>query len=108
MASRGRILRATPGRVNPRSGKFTALKGRARKARNIMAGFHDEEGVFHPIRASSDYDPGRAGEGSRKGKKRKPAAAKKKAAPKKRAKARPAAKRAKPKKRPAAKKARRR
>jgi hypothetical protein len=35
-------------------------------SRNIMAGFYDEEGIFHPIRASADYDPSRVGEGPRK------------------------------------------
>lgn len=34
--------------------------------RNIMAGFHDEEGIFHPIRASADYDSSRVGEISRR------------------------------------------
>ncbi|MGA2475577.1 MAG: hypothetical protein ABSF73_03045 [Terriglobia bacterium] len=34
--------------------------------RNIIAGFHDATG-FHPIRASADYSPGRAGEKFRSG-----------------------------------------
>lgn len=42
-----------------------------RKARNIMAGFYDEDGEFHPIRASSDYDPSRAGDSRPKRTKRK-------------------------------------
>lgn len=33
-----------------------------RRVRNIAAGFMDEEGIFHPIRASHDYKPSRAGE----------------------------------------------
>jgi hypothetical protein len=35
-------------------------------SKNIKAGFYDQEGIFHPIRASSDYDQARAGEGPRK------------------------------------------
>lgn len=55
-------------------GTFTAY-GKSRKAairngrrilKNITAGFYDEEGEFHPIRASRDYDPGRVGEGRKK------------------------------------------
>jgi hypothetical protein len=46
------------------------------KRRNVAAGFYDEDGYFHPIRASFDYSGSRAGD--------KP---KKKAAKKKRAKA---------------------
>ena len=30
--------------------------------RNIAAGYHDEDGYFHPIRASYDYDGKRAGD----------------------------------------------
>lgn len=30
--------------------------------RNITAGFYDEDGIFHPIRASRDYDSARAGD----------------------------------------------
>lgn len=37
-------------------------KGYFRKTRNIKAGFYDEDGEFHPIRASSDYSPTRAGD----------------------------------------------
>ena len=33
-----------------------------RKKRNVAAGFFDEDGYFHPIRASYDYSPGRVGE----------------------------------------------
>lgn len=35
---------------------------------NVAAGFYDEDGYFHPIRASYDYSPKRAGEGRKKGK----------------------------------------
>lgn len=45
---------------------------------NIAAGFHDEEGIFHPIRSSFDYDPSRVGEVTRAKKKKKRPAAKKK------------------------------
>jgi hypothetical protein len=31
---------------------------------NVMAGFYDEDGQFHPIRAAKDYSRSRAGEGS--------------------------------------------
>jgi hypothetical protein len=31
---------------------------------NVMVGFYDEDGQFHPIRASADYSRRRAGEGS--------------------------------------------
>lgn len=30
--------------------------------KNIAAGFYDEDGYFHPIRASYDYSPKRAGD----------------------------------------------
>jgi hypothetical protein len=33
---------------------------------NVAAGFVDEEGIFHPIRASYDYDRGRGGDAKRK------------------------------------------
>ena len=36
-------------------------RGRRRR-RNVAAGFYDEEGIFHPIRASFDYSRSRAGE----------------------------------------------
>ncbi len=35
-----------------------------RQFKNVAAGFYDDLGVFHPIRASYDYDAKRAGEGS--------------------------------------------
>lgn len=41
------------------------------RRKNVFAGFHDDTG-FHPIRASADYSPSRAGES----RKRKPAAKK--------------------------------
>lgn len=38
----------------------------SKKARNVAQGFFDSNGVFHPIRSSSDYDAGTAGETGRK------------------------------------------
>ena len=55
-----------PVRKNP-SGRFTIR-------RNIAQGFVDSSGVFHPIRASVDYNARRAGESAwdfKTGKKRK-------------------------------------
>lgn len=52
--------------------------GRRKRVPNIAQGFW-ANGVFHPIRASEDYDPKRAGEG---GSKKKTAAKKKKPAKK--------------------------
>jgi hypothetical protein len=43
---------------------------RRRMRRNIAAGFYDEDGYFHPIRASYDYKPERAGEGRKRRKSR--------------------------------------
>lgn len=85
--ARGRVkvLRARAGTL--RGGRFIPAK-----RKNIAAGFHDEEGQFHPIRASFDYDPSRGGDKARKGKPRKKAKAKpahrKRAKPVKKAKAR--------------------
>jgi hypothetical protein len=74
-----KVLRAVAGRKV--GGRFVR-----NPKRNVAAGFYDEEHIFHPIRASYDYDPGRAGE-SRRPRKKKAKAAKKRAAPKKRVKA---------------------
>ena len=38
----------------------------SKKARNVAQGFFDGNGVFHPIRSSSDYDGGKAGETGKK------------------------------------------
>lgn len=38
----------------------------SKKARNVAQGFFDGNGVFHPIRSSSDYDAGTAGETGKK------------------------------------------
>jgi hypothetical protein len=41
----------------------TRRNGRVRPKRgNVAAGFVDEDGVFHPIRASFDYDRSRGGD----------------------------------------------
>lgn len=82
--ARVKILSARAGTL--RGGRFTPAA-----RRNIAAGFHDDEGIFHPIRASYDYDPSRGGDRPRKGKPRKKKAAAKKAKPV-RKRARPAAK----------------
>lgn len=55
--------------------KLSNPKGR-KKRRNIAAGFYDEDGYFHPIRASYDYSLGRAGDKPRKAAKKKRAKAK--------------------------------
>lgn len=83
--ARVKILSARAGTL--RGGRFVPAK-----RKNIAAGFHDEEGIFHPIRASFDYSPSRGGDKPRKGKRKKAAAkapARKRARPaaKKRAKA---------------------
>jgi hypothetical protein len=33
---------------------------------NVAAGFYDDEGIFHPLRASYDYSESRAGETRKK------------------------------------------
>lgn len=38
----------------------------SKKVRNVAQGFFDGNGVFHPIRSSSDYDAGTAGETGKK------------------------------------------
>jgi len=91
MAARARvkILSARAGTL--RGGRFIPAK-----RKNIAAGFHDDEGIFHPIRASFDYDPSRGGDRPRKGKRKKKAvkakparkATRKRAKPVKKAKAR--------------------
>ena len=52
MAKNGYIM--IPARRNP--------GGRIVPRKNIAAGFYDEEGQFHPIRASFDYSGARAGD----------------------------------------------
>ena len=63
-------------RVNPN--KQVEVKGvqipkRKKKnpRKNVAAGFRDEEGVFHPIRASYDYEKSRVGEAPKKKAKKK-------------------------------------
>lgn len=53
MASRKGYL-MIPARRNP--------GGRITPRQNVAAGFYDEDGGFHPIRASFDYSAKRAGE----------------------------------------------
>lgn len=79
--------RATTRRLASRAIKKAA---KSRKRRNIQQGFYDSSG-FHPIRASSDYDPGIAGETGRKPvrtRSKKKASAKRKAASTARSRAR--------------------
>ena len=79
-------------RRDPKTGKIKVQispRNLKRNPRNVAAGFYDEEGIFHPIRASHDYKPRRAGEKA----KRKPAAKRKRPAAKRK---RPAAKRKRP------------
>jgi hypothetical protein len=67
------ILRPKGAKQNPEM-RFTGKTKKAavgaattylRKHPNITAGFYDEDNQFHPIRASRDYSPSRAGEGRR-------------------------------------------
>lgn len=60
-SKRGYIM--IPARRNP-GGRITPVK-------NVSAGFHDEDGIFHPIRASFDYSRSRAGEPPKKKKAKK-------------------------------------
>ena len=59
---RGYVL--IPARRNP-GGKVVPIR-----MKNVAAGFMDEDGIFHPIRASFDYSPSRAGEGRSRPKKK--------------------------------------
>lgn len=54
----GKFIKAEAVRFN-RNGTVT-VKTRS-NPRNVQAGFYDATG-FHPLRASSDYDPDRAGD----------------------------------------------
>lgn len=56
----GRFVEAI--RVSPQGEVSAVVRENPRRGRNITAGFYDEDGMFHPIRASSDYDPNRTGE----------------------------------------------
>ena len=66
----GRIVGTTGAyKVVKNSGKRrrpSKLKGWAHVQRNVAAGFYDEDGYFHPIRASYDYSSKRAGESRKK------------------------------------------
>ena len=54
---------------NPSKRKVRRRVGKAltkyvrQNTKNVAAGFYDEDGIFHPIRASYDYNRKRAGEG---------------------------------------------
>jgi hypothetical protein len=55
--------KATKKSLAGRSLKRTTATGkRLKRKRNISEGFYDASGVFHPIRAASDYSPSAAGE----------------------------------------------
>lgn len=60
-----------------------------RRRANISEGFHDSNGVFHPIRSAADYDPSRgdAGRAPKKKRAKKAKSAKAKAKPKARRRA---------------------
>jgi hypothetical protein len=45
--------------------------GTRRRMKNVAQGFYDNYGVFHPIRASKDYDESRVGGKRRKKSKKK-------------------------------------
>lgn len=55
------LERDLKGRLKKLHIKVAGVAAKA-KLRNVAAGFYDEEGVFHPIRASHDYKPRRVGE----------------------------------------------
>lgn len=64
-AQRAALKRRNRGRRTYRKSAVRASNRRRthrRRRRNIAAGFYDEEGYFHPIRASYDYSRKRAGE----------------------------------------------
>jgi len=72
---KGKWIRAHRFRVTKQNGRTVievqrTVKRKTRtnqsRRRNIAAGYYDEDGYFHPIRASYDYDKSRAGESSRK------------------------------------------
>ena len=46
------------------------VANRGRRRRNVAAGFYDEEGIVHAIRASYDYSPSRAGDPKTKAKRK--------------------------------------
>lgn len=67
------------GKLDIKVSDATAQRLENPRRRNIAAGFVDEDGIFHPIRASFNYAPGRVGEkGKAKPAKRKRAKAKRK------------------------------
>jgi len=65
-AARRTVKRAAPKRSVKRAAPRRAAKRTVKRRSNVAAGFVDDMGVFHPIRASYDYDPGRVGEGRKR------------------------------------------
>jgi hypothetical protein len=61
MSPIGQWIKAEAVRLR-RAGKKIYLDIYRRRKRNVAAGHYDEEGIFHPWRASWDYDPTRVGE----------------------------------------------
>ena len=85
---KGKFFKVDKAKIN-RDGSVTLAipdsvmrRANPRRSRNVAQGFFDQSGIFHPIRASADYDESRGGDSVSK--KRKPA--KKKKAVKKTAK----------------------
>ena len=77
---KGKWVKATKVKYNRNGTVSVMVPGsslkRNPKRKNVAAGFVDEDGVFHPIRASYDYKPTRAGDKPKRKaatKKRKPA-----------------------------------
>jgi hypothetical protein len=63
---KGKWVKVTKAKINP-NGSVSLMVPKSSlkknpKRRNIAAGFYDEDGYFHPIRASYDYSPSRAGD----------------------------------------------
>ena len=52
-------------RMGPDGKPQIAINPRRCKNESVAMGFYDSQGLFHPIRASDDYDPGAVGERSR-------------------------------------------
>ena len=82
-------IRRTNKRKKRQTKKFVAVakrlgvkvnrRGKVRK--NVAAGFMDEDGVFHPLRASYDYSRKRAGEKTKRKAVKKKATAKRRTNP---------------------------
>ena len=57
-----RAGRAIGEAANPKRRRRSRRARNARRRRRNVAGFHDQAGIFHPIRAAADYSAKRAGE----------------------------------------------